>query len=129
MPATRTEAAARVSNQQEPLRALLTTLAGETGDLARSADRLQLLFGQLMRNPPVRPDDALERAQALDGLVQRLQGLEAFLTTLRSGQLGNLPKASADAAARLRLTSQASRFAPAAATREAEVATGDCDLF
>ena len=104
-------------------------LADEIGDLAQSADRLQLLFGQLLRDPPVRPDDAVERAQALDGLVQRLQGVEAFLNTLRAHPLENLARASAQAATRLSLTSQAHRFSLPASADAADANAGECDLF
>ena len=114
---------------QAALRDLLANLAGETADLADSADQLQVLFGQLMADPPVRPGDALERAQTLDGLVQRLQGMNAFLADLSSRALDDLQTETARAALNLRLTSQARRFSPEGAVLEPDAATGDCDLF
>lgn len=117
------------ADPRQPLRDLLSTLACETGDLAQSADQLQLLFGQLMAEPPVRPDDALERAQALDALVQRLQGLEAFLTGLCGSELENIEEDAARVAVGLRLTSQSHRFSPEAVGCEIDVSAGDCDLF
>ena len=117
------------TDAQDALRDLLANLAGETADLADSADQLQVLFGQLMADPPVRPDDALERAQTLDGLVQRLQGMNAFLVDLSSRALHDLPTEAAQAALNLRLTSQAHRFSPEGAALEPDAAAGDCDLF
>ena len=114
---------------QEALRHLLANLAGETADLADSADQLQVLFGQLMADPPVRPGDALERAQSLDGLVQRLQGMNAFLADLSSRTLHDLETETAEAALRLRLTSQARRFSPEGAAQDPDHGSGDCDLF
>ena len=111
------------------LRALLAALGRESGELAGVADGLQLLFGGLMEEPPRRPPDALEQAQALDGLVQRLQGLEAFLQGLCAGELDDVGPAAATAARALRLTSQARRFNPAGEAAAAEIVTGDCDLF
>ena len=116
------------SETQEALRDLLANLAGETADLACSADQLQVLFGQLMADPPVRPGDALERAQTLDGLVQRLQGMNAFLADLSSRALHDLQAETAQAALNLRLTSQARRFSPQS-EGGGEVDAGDCDLF
>ena len=114
----------------EALRHLLSNLAGETADLADSADQLQVLFGQLMADPPVRPGDALERAQTLDGLVQRLQGMNAFLADLSARALHDLQAETAQAALNLRLTSQARRFSPQSEDGgEIEVDAGDCDLF
>lgn len=114
---------------QDDLRALLANLASESGELAEAADGLQVLFGQLMAEPPRRPADALERAQALDGLVQRLQGLEVFLRGLSSRALYDFGGDAAEAASTLRLTSQARRFSPAGAEAGAEALAGDCDLF
>ena len=117
------------ADPQGALRDLLANLAGETADLADSADRLQVLFGQLMADPPTRPGDALERAQTLDGLVQRLQGMNAFLADLSSRALHDLQTETAQAALNLRLTSQARRFSPEGAALEPGAAAGDCDLF
>ncbi len=117
------------SNVQEALRALLANLAGETAELAHSADQLQVLFGQLIADPPVRPGDALERAQTLDGLVQRLQGMNAFLADLGSRALHDLSTETAEAALRLRLTSQARRFSPEGVAPDPDSGSGDCDLF
>ena len=114
---------------QAPLHALLGALAGETADLAACADQLQVLFGQLMAEPPVRPGDALERAQTLDGLVQRLQGLNTFLAELGSRSLEDLATETARAASTLRLTSQASRFSAGSAARLYDEDAGDCHLF
>ena len=114
---------------QTELRALLANLAQESGELADTADGLQVLFGRLMADPPNRPDDALEQAQALDGLVQRLQGLQSFLHGLSEAPLPDLAGHAAQVAATLRLTSQARRFSPAGAEACADVLAGDCDLF
>ena len=117
------------ADEQGDLRSLLSCLAQESSELAVAADGLQILFGLLMAEPPKRPSNALEQAQALDGLVQRLQGLEAFLSGMCSGALYDLRGEAADAAATLRLTSQARRFSPNAPEAAAEAAAGDCDLF
>ena len=114
---------------QADLRALLAALAQESSELADVADGLQLLFGGLMAEPPRRPLDALERAQALDGLVQRLQGLESFLQGLCASELEDVGSTAAMAARALRLTSQARRFNPAGEAAAAEIVAGDCDLF
>jgi hypothetical protein len=119
----------RQTDPQQPLRDLLSTLAFETADLADSADQLQLLFGQLMAEPPVRPNDALERAQALDALVQRLQGMQAFLSGLCETDLADLKTDTVQVASNLRLTSQAHRFSPETVGADPDVAAGDCDLF
>ncbi len=112
-----------------PLRHLLSALASETADLAARADQLQGLVGQLMADPPVRSPDAVERAQTLDSLVQRLQGLNAFLAELGSRPLHDLPAEAAKAASTLRLTSQASRFSAIGASAAPGDDTGECQLF
>lgn len=112
---------------QQPLRRLLSTLACESGDLAQSADQLQDLFGQLMADPPVRPGDALEQAQTLDALVQRLQGMASFLSGLSGLELQDLGKDAAHVATGLRLTSQAHRFSPEAVGADTDASAGDCD--
>ena len=114
--------------EEAPLRTLLGALAVETAELAHSADQLQALFGQLMADAPARRSDALERAQTLDGLVQRLQGLNTFLAGLGSRPLHDLSADAAQAAMALRLTSQARRFSPGGAVFEPEGA-GDYHLF
>ena len=129
MQAARLASPPDAADVQQALRHLLANLAGETADLADSADQLQVLFGQLMADPPVRPGDALERAQTLDGLVQRLQGMTAFLADLSARALHDLQAETARAALNLRLTSQARRFSPQGATLEPDAAAGDCDLF
>ncbi len=113
---------------QVALRALLASLASEAADLAESADQLQLLFGQLLGDPPTRPGDAVERAQTLDGLVQRLHGMNAFLSDLSSRALHDLTAEATHAASNLRLTSQGRRFSPEGVRAE-PLAGGDCDLF
>jgi hypothetical protein len=121
--------ASPVTPPKDDLRALLDNLAAESGELSEAADGLQVLFGQLMADPPERPRDALEQAQALDRLVQRLQGLEVFLRGLCASDLYDLSADAADVASTLRLTSQARRFSPAGAEAATEAAAGDCDLF
>ncbi len=115
---------------ETPLRDLLGALAGETAELAASADQLQGLFGQLLADPPLRPADALERAQSLDGLVQRLQGLSIFLAELGSRRsLHDLPAEAAQAASSLRLTSQVRRFSATGGAGPPTDDAGDCQLF
>ena len=114
---------------ETPLHDLLDALAEETAALTACADQLQGLFGQLIADPPVRPDDALERAQSLDGLVQRLQGLAAFLADMGSRPLHDLAAEAAQAASTLRLTSQAHRLSTVGTASSAAEDAGDCQLF
>ncbi len=115
--------------EREALRDLVRTLADEAGELAQCADRLQSLFGELIAGPPFRPTDALERAQTLDSLVQRLQGLEMFLGALGREGLEDIPADTLKAAEGLRLTRQADRLGGRRLDAGASVAIGDCDLF
>ena len=115
--------------RREALRTLLSALATETVELARSADGLQDLFGRLMERGTQASGVALEQAQALDGLAQRLDGLQTFLAGLAASPLDDLEAETAEIAGHLRLTSQARRFGrPGARPREA-LGGGDCDLF
>ena len=74
---------ARVEDGGAPLSTVLMAVATEVRDLAAAADGLQDLVGSLLTDPLAMADSsALERGQALDAVVQRLQALETFLATL-----------------------------------------------
>ena len=117
------------SDPKAPWRALLSSLALETSELANSADQLQDLFGELVAERGRRDDETVRRAQILDGVVQRLEGMQVFLATLSREGLDDLNADRLRAALGLRLTRQARRLGESEALTEDAPPAGDCDLF
>jgi hypothetical protein len=120
---------ASVGEGGSPLSTVLMAVATEVRDLAAAADGLQDLVGSLLTDPLAMADSsALERGQALDAVVQRLQALEMFLAMLAPSvkpEWAVDPRAAAD---RLLLASLAQRLS-GVAIDTAQEDRGDCDFF
>ena len=120
---------ASVGEGGSPLSTVLMGVASEVRDLAAAADGLQDLVGSLLTDPLAMADSrALERGQALDAVVQRLQALETFLATLAPSvkpEWAVDPRAAAD---RLLLASLAQKLSGIAVETVPED-RGECDFF
>ena len=120
---------ATVENGGSPLSTVLMAVATEVRDLAAAADGLQDLVGSLLTDPLAMADSsALERGQALDAVVQRLQALEMFLATLAPAVSPDWAVDPREAADRLLLASLAQRLSGVAIDTIQED-RGDCDFF
>jgi hypothetical protein len=104
-------------------------VATEVRDLAAAADGLQDLVGSLLTDPLAMADSsALERGQALDAVVQRLQALEMFLATLAPSVKPEWEVDPREAADRLLLASLAQKLSGVAVDIVQED-RGECDFF
>lgn len=115
-----------------PMADVLRAVASELADLGDSADSLQGLFGQLMRERPGALNrEALEDAQALDSLVQRLGAVSTFLSELASAVGADMRVDTRGAADLLLLAAVAQRLSrPDAVVRVAPPHDeGHCDFF
>ena len=120
---------ASVSDGGSPLSTVLMAVATEVRDLAAAADGLQDLVGSLLTDPLAMADSsALERGQALDAVVQRLQALEMFLATLAPSVKPEWAVDPREAADRLLLASRAQKLSGVAVDTVQED-RGDCDFF
>ena len=120
---------ARVEDGGAPLSTVLMAVATEVRDLAAAADGLQDLVGSLLTDPLAMADSsALERGQALDAVVQRLQALETFLATLAPSVKPEWAVDPTEAANRLLLASLAQKLSGVAVDTGQED-RGDCDFF
>jgi len=120
---------ASVSDGGSPLSTVLMAVATEVRELAAAADGLQDLVGSLLTDPLAMADSsALERGQALDAVVQRLQALEMFLATLAPSVKPEWSVDPRQAADRLLLASLAQRLSGVAVDTVKED-RGDCDFF
>ncbi len=120
---------ASVSDGGSPLSTVLMAVATEVRDLAAAADGLQDLVGSLLTDPLAMADSsALERGQALDAVVQRLQALEMFLATLAPSVKPEWAVDPREAADRLLLASLAQKLSGVAVDTVQED-RGDCDFF
>jgi hypothetical protein len=118
-----------VSAGGSPLSTVLMAVATEVRDLAAAADGLQDLVGSLLTDPLAMADSsALERGQALDAVVQRLQALEMFLATLAPSVKPEWEVDPREAADRLLLASLAQKLSGVAVDIVQED-RGECDFF
>lgn len=103
-------------------RALLAALAAETARVRDGLDEVAGLAGELIRALPADArGSAVSRAQAIDALVQHLDGLSGLLRALSTGET------AARAIAALPLADMAARLSGSADARPADA--GDLHLF
>ena len=115
-----------------PVADVMRAVASELADLGDAADSLQGLFGQLMRERPGALNrEALEAAQALDSLVQRLGAVSTFLSELASTMATDMRVDTRSAADLLLLAAVAQRLSrpDVAVGVPAPHDEGHCDLF
>jgi hypothetical protein len=113
---------------QRSMAQVLQALALELADAAREAERLQALAGALMRDGASAA--AIEDAQALDALTQRLSALAGLLARLGQNAPEDWRLDIAPALAALTLSDMATRIShPVETPSQAVAPTGDCELF
>jgi hypothetical protein len=121
--------AAPASATVAPLSTVLMAVATEVRELAVAADGLQDLVGNLISDPLAMTDArAIERGQALDAVVQRLQALELFLSTLAPSVAPEWSVDTRPAAELLLLAGVAQRLS-GVAVDVAREDRGECDFF
>jgi hypothetical protein len=107
---------------------VLQAVALEMAAAAQEAERLQALTGALMRGGA--DAAAVEDAQALDALTQRLSALAGLLARLGQDAPEDWRLDIAPALAGVTLSDLAARIGnPVAAPSQAVAPTGECELF
>ena len=113
---------------QRDLAQVLRAVALEMAALAQEAERLQALAGALMRDAA--DAAAVEDAQALDALTQRLSALAGFLARIGEDAPEDWRLDIAPALAGVTLSDLAARIGhPVATSSQAVAPTGECELF